>query len=68
LLEHDYNIQSISACSIGALIGCVYSAGKLDDFEQWICGLSKLDVIALMDFSWAKSGLLRGDKIINSLN
>ncbi|MEL0628567.1 patatin-like phospholipase family protein [Psychromonas aquatilis] len=67
LLEHDYHIQSISACSIGALIGGVYAAGKLDDFEQWICGLSKLDVIALMDISWAKSGLLRGDKIINTL-
>ena len=28
LIEHGYQIQSISGCSIGALIGGVYAAGK----------------------------------------
>ncbi|MFA0674854.1 patatin-like phospholipase family protein, partial [Vibrio sp. 10N.222.51.A6] len=36
LIEHGYQIKSISGCSIGALIGGVYAAGKLDEFEEWV--------------------------------
>ncbi|TEW55166.1 serine protease [Psychromonas sp. RZ22] len=67
LLENDYQIKSISGCSIGSLIGGIYAAGKLDTFEQWVCGLNKLDIISLLDISWTSSGLLRGDKIIDTL-
>lgn len=67
LVENNYQIKSISGCSIGALIGGVYAAGKLEEFEQWVCGLSKLDIISLLDISWSTSGLLRGDKIIDTL-
>ena len=67
LVENDYQIKSISGCSIGALIGGIYAAGKLDVFEEWVCGLSKVDIVSLLDISWTSSGLLRGDKIINTL-
>lgn len=67
LTENGYEIKSISGCSIGALVGGIYAAGKLDVFEQWVCGLSKVDIISLLDISWTSSGLLRGDKIINTL-
>ena len=67
LEEHDYHIQSISGCSMGALIGGIYAAGKLDEFEQWIHAITKLDIITLLDISWSKSGLVKGDKIINTL-
>ena len=45
LEEHNYNIESISGCSIGALIGGVYAAGKLDDFEQWVSAITKVDIV-----------------------
>lgn len=67
LVENDYEIKSISGCSIGALIGGVYAAGKLNVFEEWICGLNKLDIISLLDISWTSGGLVRGDKIIETL-
>lgn len=67
LEEHDYKIESISGCSIGALIGGVYAAGKLDEFEHWVREITKLDIITLLDISWNKSGLVKGDKIINTL-
>lgn len=65
--EHDYHIKSISGCSMGALIGGIYAAGKLDEFEKWVRAITKLDIIALLDISWSKSGLVKGDKIINTL-
>jgi len=67
LEENGYRIESIAGSSIGALIGGVYAAGRLDEFEQWICEITKLDIVALLDISWLKSGLIKGDKVINTL-
>lgn len=67
LEENDYKIKSISGASVGALIGGIYAAGKLDEFEQWVSALTKLDIISLLDISWSRSGLVHGDKIINTL-
>ncbi|MDK9739031.1 patatin-like phospholipase family protein [Vibrio sp. D404a] len=67
LIEHGYQIKSISGCSIGALIGGVYAAGKLDEFEEWITSIDQSDMTMLLDFSWQSSGMFKGDKIIDSL-
>ena len=67
LERHDYEIKSISGCSIGALIGGVYAAGKLDEFESWVCAITKIDIMTLLDVSLISGGLFKGDKIINSL-
>lgn len=67
LEENDYKIKSIVGCSIGAVIGGIYAAGKLDEYEQWVRSLTKVDIVTLLDLSWEKSGLVRGDKLINTL-
>lgn len=67
LEENDFAIQSITGSSIGALIGGIYAAGKLDEYEQWVRSIRKVDMIALLDLSWDKSGLVRGDKLIDTL-
>ncbi|XQW86576.1 patatin-like phospholipase family protein [Thalassotalea piscium] len=67
LEEHDYVISSISGCSIGALIGGIYAAGKLHEFELWVRAITKVDIVNLLDLSWNSSGLVKGDKIINTL-
>jgi NTE family protein len=67
LEENGYKIESISGCSMGALIGGIYAAGKLDDFESWVQAITKVDIVNLLDLSWKKSGLVKGDKIINTL-
>lgn len=67
LEEHDYDIRSISGCSIGALIGGIYACGKLDVFEEWVRAISKLDIVMLLDLSWGKQGLVEGERIISAL-
>ena len=37
LEERGLEIASVSGCSIGTLIGGVYAAGKLKEFENWVC-------------------------------
>ena len=67
LEENDYKIRSIAGSSMGALIGGIYAAGKLAEYEQWVRVIRKVDIVTLLDLSWGKSGLVKGDKIINTL-
>jgi len=67
LEEQGYKIASISGCSMGALIGGVYAADRLDEFENWIRTITKVDIVKLLDIAWQKHGLVKGDKIINAL-
>ena len=67
LEKYGYEISSISGSSAGALIGGVYAAGKLDEFEEWVRAITKLDMVRLLDISWSRGGFFRGDKFINTL-
>jgi len=67
LEEHGFEIVSISGCSMGALVGGVYAAGKLDEFEKWVRAVDTFDIITLLDLAWESTGLFKGDKIINTL-
>ena len=67
LQDRGYEIRSIAGCSMGAVIGGVFAAGKLDDFEAWVCAVTKIDMLTLLDISWGKDGLVKGDKIISTL-
>jgi NTE family protein len=67
LENRGFQIASISGCSIGALIGGVYAAGKLDEFESWVRAITKMDMVNLLDISWSSGGLVKGDKIIETL-
>nr|VVV04697.1 putative NTE family protein [Aliivibrio wodanis] len=68
LEEHDFEIVSVSGCSIGTVVGGVYAAGKLDEFEAWMRTITKFDIVSLMDFNWGKGGLIKGDKVMNRLS
>lgn len=67
LHRHDYEIHDIAGSSIGALIGGIFAAGELDTFTRWVSALERRDVIQLLDFSFRRSGLLKGERIISVL-
>ena len=68
LEENDFEIKSIVGCSIGAVVGGIFiTSGKLDEYEKWARSLTKVDIVTLLDLSWEKSGLVRGEKLVNTL-
>jgi NTE family protein len=67
LEEHDYEISYISGSSIGALVGGIRAAGKLDDYADWVSALGKRDVLKLLDWSFSKGALISGNRIIEVL-
>ena len=60
-------IRHISGASMGALIGGIHAAGRLDAYEEWVRALDQSDVLALVDWSFSGGGLIRGRKIIDKL-
>lgn len=67
LEEHGYRIESISGCSMGALIGGIYATGKLDDYEQWVRQIDKMGIFSILDFSFGNGGLVKGERLISVL-
>jgi NTE family protein len=64
LINHGYEISSISGTSMGALVGGIYASGKLDEYESWLCSLSKMDVFNLVDFTLSTQGIIKADRVL----
>lgn len=62
-----YRIVAVSGSSMGALIGGIYAAGKLDVYRDWVCALQKMDVLKLVDWTLSGAGLIKGERIIGVL-
>lgn len=67
LQENNYIIDEVVGCSIGSLIGGAFAEGKLDELAFWMGRLTKAEVFKLMDFSNPKFGLLKGTKVLTTL-
>jgi NTE family protein len=62
-----FSIRSIAGSSMGALIGGIYAAGKLDKYAEWVRPLQRLDVLRLLDWTLSGGGFIKGDRIIGVL-
>jgi NTE family protein len=67
LLAQGFDIQSIAGSSMGALVGGVYAAGKLDAYRDWVTPLAKFDVFKLLDLTISGGGFIKGDRIISAM-
>jgi len=67
LEEHGYHINSIAGCSMGALIGGVYAAGKLKEYREWMKTIDRKKMLELTDFSFSINHLVKGDRIIEAI-
>lgn len=57
----------VVGCSIGAVVGGAYAAGKLPEIEQFALSLTKRRVLGLLDLSFAGAGLFGGRRLENKL-
>jgi NTE family protein len=53
----------IAGCSIGAVVGGCYAAGKLDEIEAFARSLTKRRLMGLLDFHIRGSGLIAGERL-----
>lgn len=67
LESQGYHISSIAGCSMGALIGGVYAAGKLNEFREWMKTIDRKKMLGLIDFSLSLNHLVKGTRIIEAI-
>ncbi|OBI47615.1 esterase [Mycobacterium kyorinense] len=64
LRDRGYEIVGIAGSSMGALVGGLQAAGRLDDFADWAKALTQRAVLRLLDPSITAAGVLRAEKIL----
>lgn len=52
---------------MGALVGGVYASGKLQVFAEWVLALERMEVLRLLDPSFGRAGLFKGERVIGLL-
>jgi NTE family protein len=67
LLENGYAVRAISGSSMGALVGGIFAAGKLDVYADWVLTLERLHVLRLLDPAIGRPGIFKGERIISVL-
>ena len=67
LERHGYEITSVAGCSMGALIGGMFAAGKLPEVKDWMFALDRRKILSLVDFSFSLTHLVKGVKVIDAL-
>ena len=67
LRERGYDIVGIAGSSMGALVGGLEAAGRLDEFAEWAKSLTQRAVLRLLDPSITAAGVLRAAKILDAV-
>jgi NTE family protein len=69
LRDRGYEIVGIAGSSMGALVGGLQAAGKLDEFADWAKSLTQRAVLRLLDpsISITAAGVLRAEKILDAV-
>ena len=67
LHDRGYEIVGIAGSSMGALVGGLQAAGRLDEFEAWARSLTQRAILRLLDPTLTAAGVLRAEKILDAV-
>ncbi|MBW0018832.1 MAG: patatin-like phospholipase family protein [Mycobacterium sp.] len=67
LQERGYDIAGIAGSSMGALVGGVQAAGRLDELADWAKSLTQRTILRLLDPAISAAGVLRAEKILDAV-
>lgn len=67
LEERGLRIVAVSGSSSGALVGGIFAAGRLREFDARIRMMSRRDFLRLLDPGWRRSGVLRGTRLVDAM-
>ncbi len=60
--------QIICGCSIGAIVGAAHVAGKLPALEDWVCALSRRELVRFFELDFSLSGFVDAERFHAFLN
>jgi NTE family protein len=64
LAEQGIAPEIIAGCSMGAMVGAAFAAGRIEQLETWALSLDWKRVVGLLDIG-LRGGLIKGDRLVN---
>lgn len=68
LHARGHEIVTIAGTSMGALIGGLEAAGKLDEFSDWASNLTQRDVLRLLDPAISLPGAIKAERVVGKVS
>lgn len=67
LQARGFEIVGITGSSMGAMIGGLQAADRLDEFAEWAKSLTQRTILRLLDPSISAAGVMRAEKILEAV-
>ena len=67
LAELGIEPDLVVGTSVGSIVGGAYASGNLAQFEEWISGLGRVDIIRLLDAQMTGGGFLQGNRLMAAI-
>ena len=67
LTRLGFKFDIVAGSSIGALVGGLYLANKLDTLEAWALSLNKMKIVGYMDLKVRSGGLIGGKRLLQEI-
>jgi len=64
LTEHGIAPDFVAGCSMGAMVGAAFAAGRIEELEAWALSLDWRRVVGLVDVG-LRGGVFKGDRLLN---
>ena len=64
LAEHGIAPDFIAGCSMGAMVGAAFAAGRIGQLETWALSLDWKRVVGLLDLG-LRGGLIKGERLLD---
>ena len=64
LTEAGITPDFVAGCSMGAMVGAAFAAGRIEQLEAWALSLDWKRVVGLADVG-LRGGLIKGDRLLN---
>jgi NTE family protein len=64
LQERGLEVVTIAGTSMGALVGGIAAAGKLEEYAEWSLGLTQREVWRLLDLTLSAPGAIRAERVL----
>lgn len=68
LQRNGIDCDVVAGTSIGALVGALYAAGKLQEFEEEVCSVRLTEIASILSPSWSFGGLFSGRNVLERLD
>ncbi|MBR7744604.1 patatin-like phospholipase family protein [Phycicoccus sp. BSK3Z-2] len=65
LRERGHEVVAVAGTSMGALVGGLAAAERLDAYTEWVTGLSQFDVWRLLDMNVGGGGAIRAERVFS---